>query len=387
MLARTDYDRYPVISDGTPSGTHMDMNTQIYRYIGHTAGKFFFSAKSYAVNQGVELYTWDGSTGSASLVKDINPGTNNGIDFQADQTLGTVLGNKVVFAADDGTTNSVEPWISDGTPSGTFMLQNINQGTYNGSNPAFLGTTVDQRTAFFTADDYTHGRELWTYNTDSSYLAYWDITPGSASSSIGQWMVFDNSLVFDLSNTLMVAHGSFYNTYSSFQLYGSSPLIGVYDNTLFLEGYPNSLWTMKSPAATLELVTTASLGSNTQVGTFNEMLSTQPGVIFAGVSFNNGSSSSDNIGIELYKISNYSSGIAEETASGKVVLYPNPAGNILHVAMTEGSPATITIIDINGRELMVTESRDIDISSLASGMYICMIRVGEGSYSGKFIKQ
>src|SRR5262249_4336394 len=49
-----------------------------------------------------------------------------------------------------------ELWTSDGTPEGTFVVQDIGPG---GSFPD--GLTVSNGSLFFFADDDVHGRELW----------------------------------------------------------------------------------------------------------------------------------------------------------------------------------------------------------------------------------
>src|SRR5262249_47067946 len=83
------------------------------------------------------------------------------------------------FSADDGT-NGRELWQSNGTASGTVMVQDVNPGASwhcvpgsfgpcsyqyygpNSSSPSHL-TNVSGR-LYFTADDGTHGRELWQSN-------------------------------------------------------------------------------------------------------------------------------------------------------------------------------------------------------------------------------
>ena len=57
-----------------------------------------------------------------------------------------------------------EPWISDGTPDGTMMLRDIAPGALN-SNPGInndVGFTVLGNHAYFAANDFVHGTELWT---------------------------------------------------------------------------------------------------------------------------------------------------------------------------------------------------------------------------------
>jgi ELWxxDGT repeat protein len=73
-----------------------------------------------------------------------------------------------------------EPWISDGTPGGTFNLVDIDAGV-NGSEPSdFL--SVGART-FFVATHPTLGRELWVTDGTSAGTRILDVVTGGTGSS------------------------------------------------------------------------------------------------------------------------------------------------------------------------------------------------------------
>lgn len=61
------------------------------------------------------------------LVKDINIGGAFNEYYNSDISSVTPIGSKTYFTADDGTSGR-EPWVTDGTASGTFMLRDINPG-------------------------------------------------------------------------------------------------------------------------------------------------------------------------------------------------------------------------------------------------------------------
>ena len=79
-------------------------------------------------------------------------------DYGSDPSSLTGVGGTLFFTADDGT-HGRELWKSDGTRAGTVLVKDIEPGDYDGSYPSSL--TGVGGTLFFTADDGTHGRELW----------------------------------------------------------------------------------------------------------------------------------------------------------------------------------------------------------------------------------
>jgi len=94
------------------------------------------------------------NTGEGILRTDGTPDNSSFVGYYDDFYNMTKLNDKILFT--DVTKN--EPWISDGTDIGTFMLKDINPGEYEGSNP--YEYTVIGNQAYFTAED-ANSRQFW----------------------------------------------------------------------------------------------------------------------------------------------------------------------------------------------------------------------------------
>ncbi|MBL0146959.1 MAG: T9SS type A sorting domain-containing protein [Chitinophagaceae bacterium] len=197
-------------SDGTTSGTQLvaaavvsyGWSTGIYNH-SVLGNSLFFGG--YDPVHGIEIWKTDGTTAGTVMIKDINPGTahstpgafcrvGNDVLFRADapgqpsklwKTDGTEAGTVQIPVAEpfnfvnwDGVTinnkmiffgsgvNNFEPYVSDGTAAGTFMLKDINpSGRSLPTAAKGLHFKKNSKYVFFIANDgTTHG--LW--RTDGS---------------------------------------------------------------------------------------------------------------------------------------------------------------------------------------------------------------------------
>jgi len=119
-----------------------------------------------------ELWKTDGAT--SVRVKDINPGAVS--SYPEDLVA---IGTTLYFTANDGT-HGVELWSSDGTAAGTSLVQDIYPGLLP-SSPDDL-TAVGDR-LFMQADDGAHGGELWI--VESGVPSLIDIRPGGNGGGAG----------------------------------------------------------------------------------------------------------------------------------------------------------------------------------------------------------
>ena len=151
-------------SDGTEAGTVLVKNINPNdsdrrpgsspRNLTVVEGWLYFTARDGT--RGRELWKSDGTRAGTVLVKNINP---TGSASSHPSSL-TAMGGRLFFSADDGT-HGRELWRSNGSPAGTVLVKNIapKGAYYSSSDPSYL--TVMGRRLFFSAEDGTHGRELW----------------------------------------------------------------------------------------------------------------------------------------------------------------------------------------------------------------------------------
>ena len=148
---------------------------------------------------GDEPWVTDGTAAGTINLADLRPGTaTTGSlpnDFEA-------FGQQVFFAANTGTTApagvGTELFVTDGTPGGTVLVKDIRPGT-SSSSPDEL--TVFNGRLFFEANDGTNGFELWVSDgTTAGTVLFLDINPGSSSSFPGAFTEWNGKLYFRANN-------------------------------------------------------------------------------------------------------------------------------------------------------------------------------------------
>lgn len=192
-------------TDGTASGTKKAYLTyggdkcELQRMFEVINGKLFY--RGYTNKYGSEVYVTD-STGS-SMIKDIRVGSGDANPFLLGQ-----LNDKLLFRAND-TANGEELWVTDGTANGTQIIKDVNTGNYPGHH--ITVSEEDKRYGFvnvsgmhngiyyFAGDDGQNSIELWrTDGTDTGTYMIEDVgnIPDSSVSSELDFIFVDSNHVW-----------------------------------------------------------------------------------------------------------------------------------------------------------------------------------------------
>lgn len=365
------------VTDGTTAGTHMvkDINPSDGSYPSQLIaynGKLFFRA--FDATSGDELWISDGTPAGTVLLKDI---FDSGDGYPR---LFHEFNGLLYFRAEDQ--NGDELWVTDGTAEGTFMVKNINPAEADGSSIAEFTEAGGQ--LFFRARTADEGFELWkTDGTAQGTTLVKDIWIGGESFP-GALTAYNGKIYFQATdgsaaNTeLWVSDGTEAGTYMVKDIhptnYSAPNEFIVYNELLYFiadDGSNGSeFWVTDGTAdGTQKLLA--------DVDGISPMYFIPFYVIYDNHLYFK--AEYGNTGAELHKFtpSNLS---ALEGAGNHFSVYPNPAESIVHVRSSFGDGVSeLTVYSMAGQVVGQSKSDHIDVSGLASGLYLLKVVGFDGS--------
>lgn len=298
-------------------------------------GGLIFSGGDAA--SGKELWISDGTPSGTVLIKDINPsGNSSPSEF-------TLKDGLVYFIADDGVSGK-ELWRTDGTTAGTILLADINLS--GSSEPAELTVAGDY--IYFVADDGINGRELWTHalSTTANCFAYFETMYDTSI----------NTFTLAIDPVTVAAATSYHWDFG--------------DGTISSQANPSHTYASNDIYNVCLTVNTVS-GDSCRF-CHNIGINLDGDVLLKGTGFN-------------VSVVNGVNGVETLEGSMMVKVMPNPSQGKVTLLFDKNVNASLRIIDLQGN--VVLEKRhlqsgdSVDISSFISGIYIAEI------YSDNFLQR
>lgn len=398
------------ITDGTDTGTKLVSRGEVRMEDVPIAynGLVYFVGHDNA--HGYELWCTDGTEGNTRLVKDINPGTANGM-----QTVPNfcIYKGKLYFSANDGT-HGYELWVTDGSAAGTYMVKDI----YPGSQYSLITNIIVYKGFMYFSAQVDNSKYRYPIKSDGT-TAGTDVFNTAA----GTWpeipmLVFKDMLYF--------ATGS-YRTPALFRTDGTSMGTTIVKDangdTLWFASSVGSPWydidwknhgdmTKSSPialyAGRLYFYCMADTGNvlvstdGTDAGT-TEIVPPSAGSNYF-ISWHQFCVSNNRLYLEgrfgngpyqLWSIYDSAgvAGVGKITTQDICTIFPNPSHDIVSISFKSTQQnIDINITDLNGRIIQrshftASANVQLDVRAMNTGMYFVNVTADDKKQSLKFLKE
>jgi ELWxxDGT repeat protein len=401
-------------TDGTTTGTQKMVEVNGFglgdkdRFIEVNGELFFVMDDDNENTIGSELYKYNETTNTVTLVKDINP--NNGTTSGVHITSLTKFDNKLFFSANNGISNRL--YVSDGTENGTFIVENTTPLNYLQPRKLF----VFNNELYFIAFKIGAGQDLLKCKKNNNIYELEVVYDTNATGNpalnpfnffgLNDYCIYNNELYFVAREQSAPNNGSIYQIYKTngvgaqiaFSI--STANVGntsgndihnfiIYDNKLFFMmtgiNMPEpQLWVANFVDGSISRLTNYG-GPDTQP---QGLRADRAPIIYNNNLYFSGFTSTN--GEELWKLSSSDLSVNQNVISENHKIYPNPTSNFLNIEMEHTANFKIEIYDVLGKKVAsFLNQKKVDISDLNNGMYIVRTINLENdlSQSQKIIKQ
>jgi len=152
-------------------------------------GGWLFMANAEGEADGSEPWLLPNGSDVAQQVRDINPGNASGYPSSLLLTGDPI--NGVVYFAGQTVDEGIEPWRSDGTSGGTFIIADVAPGNLDSAPEKFV--EFDGHVYF--GGQSPNGPQLWRVSGSTAELVA-TISSDPNGAAPRPWLVFDNHLIF-----------------------------------------------------------------------------------------------------------------------------------------------------------------------------------------------
>jgi len=355
---------YLFVTDGTAAGTQLLSDTngsrkpfEIYNlkeapghenvFFREMNGKLYFVAGDN-MNAGGELWVTDGTKLGTQKVKDILLGPQGGVAG----TLGLLNNSTLLFSASEFDKNhnnfiGYELWKSDGTSQGTVKLKELDSTTT--ANVIWpRKSTVPKQFLEYKGKVYFSGPH------HSQHLRYLWETDGT---TIGTRLVKDS--VIGTYNKMTLFNGRMY----------------------FQSSYPGSQALWQSDGTLSGTFPIKPFGDTTSNVIF-DFYDVKDNIILNDkliMRANYGDAQSELWALTTFPLSVQS----QDDRQIQFDIYPNPASKSLKIK-TKDDIKKVELFDLNGKRLLSSTEKNLDISSLGNGIYFLSIQTNHGIGTAQF---